>query len=327
MILPIALTCGDPNGIGIDLTFQAFKRLNGSIPFFLIADASHLLSRSNKEPFLIIKNSLECFGIDKGILPVLHHKFPEIPSLKGSQPENALATIQVIERAVNMVQSKEASAICTNPINKKVLKDGANFSYPGHTEFLAHLAGQKASVMMLLSDKLRVVPVTIHVALNKVSSMLSQELLVNTIKATHWALYKDFGIDNPRISVSGLNPHAGEDGTFGNEENNIIIPVLNKLRTEGMNIQGPMPADTMFHEQARKNYDVAICMYHDQALIPLKAIDFYGGINTTLGLPFIRTSPDHGTAFELAGTRDANPSSLINALKIAYKLAKIREKR
>lgn len=327
MILPIALTCGDPNGIGIDLTFQAFKRLNGSIPFFLIADASHLLARSNKEPFLIIKNSLECFGIDKGILPVLHHKFPKIPSLKGSQPENALATIQVIERAVNMVQSKEASAICTNPINKKVLKDGANFSYPGHTEFLAHLAGQKASVMMLLSDKLRVVPVTIHVALNKVSSMLSQELLVNTIKATHWALYKDFGIDNPRISVSGLNPHAGEDGTFGNEENNIIIPVLNKLRTEGMNIQGPMPADTMFHEQARKNYDVAICMYHDQALIPLKAIDFYGGINTTLGLPFIRTSPDHGTAFELAGTRDANPSSLINALKIAYKLAKIREKR
>ena len=326
MILPIALTCGDPNGIGIDLTFEAFKRLNGSIPFFLIADASHLLSRSNKEPFLIIENSLECFEIDKGILPVLHHRFPEMPSLKGSQPENALATIQVIERAVNMVQSKEVSAICTNPINKKVLKDGANFAYPGHTEFLAHLSDQKASVMMLLSDKLRVVPVTIHIALNKVSSMLSQELLINTIKTTHRALCKDFGIDKPRISVAGLNPHAGEDGTFGNEENNIIIPVLNKLRTEGMNILGPMSADTMFHEQARKNYDVAICMYHDQALIPLKAIDFYGGVNTTLGLPFIRTSPDHGTAFEFAGTRNANPNSLINALKIAYKMAKIREK-
>ena len=154
--------------------------------------------------------------------------------------------------------------------------------------------------------------------------MLSQELLINTIKTTHRALSKDFEIDKPRISVAGLNPHAGEDGTFGNEENNIIIPVLKKLRTEGMNILGPMSADTMFHEQARKNYDVAICMYHDQALIPLKAIDFYGGVNTTLGLPFIRTSPDHGTAFELAGTRNANPSSLINALKIAYKMAKIR---
>ena len=216
--------------------------------------------------------------------------------------------------------------ICTNPINKKVLKDGANFAYPGHTEFLAHLGDKKASVMMLLSDKLRVVPVTIHIALNKVSSMLSQELLINTIKTTHRALSKDFEIDKPRISVAGLNPHAGEDGTFGNEENNIIIPVLKKLQTEGMNILGPMSADTMFHEQARKNYDVAICMYHDQALIPLKAIDFYGGVNTTLGLPFIRTSPDHGTAFELAGTRNANPSSLINALKIAYKMAKIREK-
>ena len=157
-------------------------------------------------------------------------------------------------------------------------------------------------------------------------SIFGYELLINTIKTTHRALSKDFEIDKPRISVAGLNPHAGEDGTFGNEENNIIIPVLNKLRTEGMNILGPMSADTMFHEQARKNYDVAICMYHDQALIPLKAIDFYGGVNTTLGLPFIRTSPDHGTAFELAGTRNANPSSLINALKIAYKMAKIREK-
>ena len=175
--------------------------------------------------------------------------------------------------------------------------------------------------MMLLCEELRVVPTTIHIALKDVSKLLTKELLINTINTTRDALINHFGIKNPRIAIAGLNPHAGENGTFGQEEIKIINPIIEKLCTQGFDIIGPLSADTMFHKDARNNYDVAICMYHDQALIPIKTIDFYGGVNVTLGLPFIRTSPDHGTAFELAGTRKANPRSLINALEAAHKIS------
>lgn len=318
MNLPIALTCGDPNGIGIDISFQAKATLKNKIPFFLIADINHLKIRNFNQKFIEINNPNDCFKLDDNILPVLHHGFPEIPTLKGSQPGNALETTKVIERAVRMIQNHKIGSICTNPINKKVLKDGCDFKYPGHTEFLAKLANLDKSVMMLICDELRVVPVTIHVALNDVSKLLTKNLIIETVTTTHNSLKDNFNIDKPRIAISGLNPHAGENGTFGDEEIHIIQPAVQILRNQGLNINGPISADTMFHSEARKQYDVAICMYHDQALIPIKTIDFYGGVNMTLGLPFIRTSPDHGTAFELAGTRKANPMSLINALEVAH---------
>lgn len=219
------------------------------------------------------------------------------------------------------MRSGAASALCTAPIHKKALKDGAGFAYPGHTEYLAALAGVERVVMMLASDMLRVVPTTIHIPVAEVPRALTAALLTDTLLITHAALRRDFGLAAPRIAVAGLNPHAGEGGAMGVEEIEMIIPVLDALRAEGMDIIGPMSADTMFHAAARKSYDVAVCMYHDQALIPIKTLDFDRGVNVTLGLPFIRTSPDHGTAFDIAGQGIANPTSLIEALKLAQKMA------
>jgi 4-hydroxythreonine-4-phosphate dehydrogenase len=205
-----------------------------------------------------------------------------------------------------------------------VLKDGAQFGFPGHTEFLAHLAGVENVVMMLASDLLRVVPVTIHIPLSEVPAALTANLLETTIRITAAGLVRDFGIANPRLCVAGLNPHAGEGGAMGREEIDLITPVLHRLRAEGFAISGPASADTMFHARARAGYDAAICMYHDQALIPIKTLDFDGGVNVTLGLPFVRTSPDHGTAFDIAGKGLAKPDSLIAALRMAAEMAAIR---
>tara|TARA_R110002124_G_scaffold99650_5_gene245802 strand:+ start:1656 stop:2645 length:990 start_codon:yes stop_codon:yes gene_type:complete len=325
MIKPIALTCGDPNGVGIDLSFEAAKKLNGTLPFFLIADQLHLGQRCAGQPFEVITHPTQSLETKAGVLAVLDHPFKHAPTLQGMQPNNAQDIIDVIERGVQLVQNGSAGALCTNPIHKRVLQVGAQFAFPGHTEFLAHLAGQESSVMMLLCDQLRVVPVTIHIALHDVARVLSPTLLRETIITTHAAMIRDFGIATPRIAIAGLNPHAGEQGAFGREEIELMSPVITELRTKGMVISDPMSADTMFHPQAREKYDVAVCMYHDQALIPIKTIDFFGGVNATLGLPFIRTSPDHGTAFDLAGTRDANPESLIAALNTAASMAKARD--
>jgi 4-hydroxythreonine-4-phosphate dehydrogenase len=201
----------------------------------------------------------------------------------------------------------------------------ANFAYPGHTEYLAALAGTDRVVMMLASNMLRVVPTTIHIPLADVSTQLTASLLTDTILITHAAMRRDFGISSPRIAVAGLNPHAGEDGKMGHEEIEMITPVLDALRTQGMDIIGPMSADTMFHAAARKSYDVAVCMYHDQALIPIKTLDFSGGVNVTLGLPFVRTSPDHGTAFDIAGRDMADTTSMIAALRMARTMANARD--
>jgi 4-hydroxythreonine-4-phosphate dehydrogenase len=216
-------------------------------------------------------------------------------------PDNARGVIEVIERAVALAMSGAVGAVCTAPLHKKALKDGAGFAFPGHTEFLAHLAGVERVVMMLASPLLRVVPVTIHIPLSEVATALTPALLEETIRLTNAGLIRDCGLAQPRIAVAGLNPHAGEGGAMGDEEARAIAPVLDRLRAEGMAIVGPMSADTMFHARARTGYDVAICMYHDQALIPIKTLDFDGGVNVTLGLPFIRTSPDHGTACDIAG--------------------------
>ena len=319
--LPIALSCGEPAGVGPELAVKAWQALGDQLPFFLIGDPKHLPAGS---PVAHIQSPAETAAACRHGLPVLAHPFPA-PARPG-QPDNAnaQAVIDVIARAVELTTKGEAGALCTNPINKKVLHDGAGFSYPGHTEFLAALAGDAKVVMMLACDMLRVVPTTIHIALREVPQALSAPLLEQTIRITHAALRRDFAIENPRLALCGLNPHAGEGGAMGHEEMQWITPLADKLRAEGLKISGPLPADTMFHPAARTQYDAAIAMYHDQALIPIKTLAFDDGVNVTLGLPFVRTSPDHGTAFDIAGKGIARPNSLIAALRMANDISRRR---
>ena len=318
---PIALTCGEPAGIGPEIAVKAWEALGAELPFFWIGDPAHL---PHGTPWRRIERPAEALHVSAVALPVLAHPFPG-PALPGQPvPENAAAVIAVIARAVKLAQAGEAAAVCTAPIHKKALKDGAGFAFPGHTEYLAALAGVSRVVMMLAAPALRVVPVTIHIPLSEVPAALTPDLLRETIRITHAGLQRDFGIESPRLAVAGLNPHAGEGGAMGQEELAMIAPVLVQLRAEGIDLSGPLPADTMFHPGARARYDVAICMYHDQALIPIKTLDFAGGVNVTLGLPFIRTSPDHGTAFDIAGKGIAEPTSLIAALRMADQMARAR---
>ena len=254
-------------------------------------------------------------------MPILIHKFAHPIKVGQHQPENAADIIKVIKKAVNLVKTKKAKALCTSPINKNVLNSGANFPYPGHTEFLANLDNIDNPVMMLACSKLKVVPATTHIPLKDVPDQLSTKGLIETIKITNAAMKDKFGISEPIIAISGLNPHAGENGKLGFEEEKIIIPVIRDLE-KTMNIIGPLSADTMFHPAARAKYDVAVTMYHDQALIPLKTVGFDEGVNITLGLTFIRTSPDHGTAFDLAGQNAANETSTVNAIKMAASLTR-----
>jgi len=318
---PIALTCGEPAGVGPELAAKAWQELGTALPFFLIGDARHLPKEISA---IEIADPAETADAARHGIPLLAHPFAAPATAGIATPENAQGVIDVIQRGVDLVQTGAASALCTGPIHKKALQDGAGFGFPGHTEFLAHLAGVKQVVMMLASDQLRVVPVTIHIAVSQVPAALTADLLAENIRITHAALQRDFGLLAPRIAVAGLNPHAGEGGAMGMEEIEMIVPVLDQLRGEGLDISGPMSADTMFHSRARAAYDVAICMYHDQALIPIKTLDFDRGVNVTLGLPFIRTSPDHGTAFDIAGRGIAKPTSLIEALKMAERMARMR---
>lgn len=315
---PVALTCGEPSGVGPEIAVRARQVLGARLPFFLIGDPGHLPPGSR---WRAIAHPAQALDTDRADLPVLPHPFPE-PARPGQPaPANAAAVIAVIERAARLVMDGTAAALCTLPIAKKALKDGAGFAFPGHTEFLAHLAGVPDVVMMLACAGLRAVPVTIHEPLARVPALLTPGLLDRTIRITHAALMADFGIAAPRIAVAGLNPHAGEGGAMGREEIEVIAPVLQHLSAQGFDLTGPLPADTMFHPAARARYDAAICMYHDQALIPVKTIDFAGGVNVTLGLPFVRTSPDHGTAFDIAGQGRADPTSLIAALELAAHMA------
>ena len=317
-LAPIALTCGDPAGIGLELAQKAWEALKGDVCFALIADPRHL---AGDVPHNVLSDIGEAHSVALSALPVLPLTFGGDATPGRADPRNAQGVIDAIETAVSLTQSGQASAICTAPINKKALKDGAGFGFPGHTEFLAHLAGVDDVVMMLASEALRVVPTTIHIPLKDVPQALSPDVLERTIRITASDLTTKFGVSTPRIAISGLNPHAGEGGAMGFEDAAIIAPVVEKLAAEGLNIRGPLPADTMFHARARATYDVAICMYHDQALIPIKTLDFDRGVNVTLGLPFIRTSPDHGTAFDIAGQGIAQPDSLIAALRMAHDMA------
>jgi len=300
---------------------MAWQKLGQQLPFFYIGDPDHLPAGVSA---INIADPAETADAARHGLPVLTHKFAA-PAVAGKPAaQNAHDVIEVIKRGVELVNSGAASALCTAPIHKKALQDGAGFAFPGHTEFLAHLAGVKRVVMMLASEQLRVVPVTIHISIADVPKALTAELLSETITITNHAMQRDFNIPNPRIAVAGLNPHAGESGAMGHEEIDMITPLLDDLRRNNIKLIGPISADTMFHAAARKNYDVAICMYHDQALIPIKTLDFDRGVNVTLGLPFVRTSPDHGTAFDIAGKGIANPTSLIEALKMADRMVMAR---
>ena len=316
---PVVISCGEPAGIGPEIAAAAWDALRDEIPVVWLGDPSHL---PDHVPVAEISKPQEAGRVSKDRLPVLAQDFgpPVIPGVPN--PLHAKQVIAMIERGVALVQDGSAAAICTAPIHKKALIDGAAFAYPGHTEYLAALAGVDRVVMMLASEALRVVPATIHIALDQVPQQLTSESLRQVIEITDAGLRDRFGISRPRLAVAGLNPHAGEQGAMGRQEVDWINDLITDMRDEGFDLRGPQPADTMFHAAARAAYDAAICMYHDQALIPIKTLDFDRGVNVTLGLPFVRTSPDHGTAFDIAGRGIANPTSMIEAIRLADKMAR-----
>ncbi len=319
--MTIAISCGEPGGIGPEIALRAWEVLRTELPLLWIGDPSHLPDGADWQA---IDDASEAAALSPRKLPVLARDFgsPAVPGR--ADPRHAQGVIDAIRDGVGLVTSGACSALCTAPIHKAALIDGAGFGYPGQPEYLAALAGVDRVVMMLACDALRVVPATIHIPLAQVPAALTPELLEATLRITRAALIRDFGIAAPRIAIAGLNPHAGEDGKIGGEEIAVIAPLLAKLRGEGFDLQGPLSADTMFHAAARAGYDAAVAMYHDQALIPIKTIDFSGGVNVTLGLPFIRTSPDHGTAFGIAGKGLADPTSMIAALRMAARMARAR---
>jgi 4-hydroxythreonine-4-phosphate dehydrogenase len=329
MAKPLALTSGEPAGIGPDITIKAWLRRSELKlpPFYWLGDSGLLRDRAKTLGLDIRLADIrpeDALATFPDALPVV--ATGSIAKARPGQPDDtsADAAISSIRQAVADVSAGRAAAVVTNPIAKSVLYR-AGFPHPGHTEFLAELAASGGHtpqpVMMLWSPALAVVPLTIHVPLQEAITLLTRDLIVSTARIVVADLKARFGLANPRLVLSGLNPHAGEDGTLGTEELQIVIPAIETLRAEGFDVRGPLPADTMFHDAARQTYDCAICMYHDQALIPIKTVAFDDAVNVTLGLPFIRTSPDHGTAFDIAGTGRANPSSLIAALRLAARMA------
>lgn len=315
---PLALTMGDPASISSEITAKAWRALAATGPAFAVIADPFWISDQDV-PINVIRSMDQVADVFASALPVLSLSLPEIARLGQPDPLNAPAVIASIERAVRLAQDGEVSAVVTNPISKAVLY-AAGFPHPGHTEFLGALTGG-TPVMMLAAPALRVVPVTIHVSLRAALDGVTTDAILSVARATHAAMQRDFGIARPRLAIAGLNPHAGEQGAMGTEEQTIIAPAIAQLQAEGIDAIGPYPPDTMFTDLARPGYDVAICMYHDQALIPLKTLDMVNGVNITLGLPIIRTSPDHGTAFGIAGKGQADPASLIAALRMAANLA------
>ncbi|MCX7646607.1 MAG: 4-hydroxythreonine-4-phosphate dehydrogenase PdxA [Rhodobacteraceae bacterium] len=316
--LPPVVTCGDPAGIGPETAAKAWERLGTARPFAWLGDPCHL---PRGTPVVEIGTPAEAEAAAAHGLPVLARPFPAPARPGRPDPANAPHVVAAIREAAALAASGAAGALVTAPVSKQALHEGAGFAFPGHTEYLAHLAGGARGAMMLACPQLRVVPATIHVPLAAVPGILTGALIEETVALTHAALVRDFALPAPRIAVAGLNPHAGEGGHIGREEIETIAPALDRLRARGLDIAGPLPADTLFHAEARARYDAAVCMYHDQALIPLKTLDFAGGVNLTLGLPYVRTSPDHGTAFDIAGRGVADPSSLIAALRLAAEIA------
>jgi 4-hydroxythreonine-4-phosphate dehydrogenase len=325
---PLAMTMGDPAGIGPELALAAWRDRTPTTPFVIFAAPGLMAAAAKRARFVVPILETDPVGAEAAFpdgLPVVPLKNAVEDAPGRPSAANAAATIESIERAVDAVRQGQARAVVTNPIAKATLYQ-AGFKYPGHTEYLGALAesaGHPAfPVMMIWSEALAVVPVTIHIPLAEAPKALTSELIIKTARVVDRDLRARFGLARPRLAVAGLNPHAGEGGAMGREEITIIRPAIEVLQADGIDVVGPLPADTMFHPQARARYDVALTMYHDQGLIPVKTLAFDEGVNVTLGLPFVRTSPDHGTAFDIAGKGIANPASLIAALKLADRLAR-----
>jgi 4-hydroxythreonine-4-phosphate dehydrogenase len=327
----LVLTSGEPAGIAPDITAAAWLELrhDPAATFVLLGDADYFAARAQAAGLSVSFVKVESAGAFKSFadaVPVLHRPLPAAPEAGHPQPVTAAAVIANIDEAVHLVRSGQASGIVTNPIQKETLYQ-AGFRHQGHTDYLAWLAGEPGKpppteVMMLVAGGLRAVPVTVHVPLAHVPGLLTADRICAQARVVARDLEQRFGINRPRLMMTGLNPHAGENGAMGREEIDIIIPAAQKLRSEGIDVSGPVSADTAFHDEARAAYDAILCMYHDQALIPVKTLDFHGGVNVTLGLPFVRTSPDHGTALALAGSGRANQRSLVAAIRMAAELAR-----
>jgi 4-hydroxythreonine-4-phosphate dehydrogenase len=330
MALPLALTLGEPAGIGPDITFAAWRRRAelGLAPFYILADPVFLRGCGERiapdVPIAVLEPSAAVSAFAQ-TLPVVDIGVAITARPGHPDSSSAPAAIAAIRRAVHDVHTGRAHAVVTNPVAKSILYR-SGFAEPGHTEYLAKLAAEMMGiaaqpVMMLWSPELAVVPVTIHLPLREVMTRLTTELITSTGQIVARDLKERFGIARPRLAIAGLNPHAGEDGALGEEDGTVVAPAVARLRAQGIEARGPLPADTLFHAAARASYDAALAMYHDQALIPIKTLAFDHAVNVTLGLPFVRTSPDHGTAFDIAGTGRADPSSLIAALQLAQRLS------
>jgi len=330
--LPLALTLGEPAGVGPEIVVKAWQALRGAGPVFLaIGDYAALAGAPGSSGVLLKRvtspaDAAACFA---EALPVLDLPLgaPATPGMPSA--EAAPSVVQWIETAVRLTLGGEASGVVTAPIAKAPLYE-AGFKFPGHTEFLGELtaaaphAGERGPIMMLAAQDLKVTLVTVHAPLARVPTLLSREAIVHAARVTAQALRRDFGVAKPRLAVAGLNPHAGESGAIGREEVELVAPAIVQLRAEGVDATGPYPADTLFPAEMRTRYDAAVCLYHDQALIPVKMLDFWGGVNVTLGLPIVRTSPDHGAGFDIAGKGVARADSLIAAIRLAEAIARRR---
>ena len=322
--LPLIITCGEPSGIGPEIAIKAYKEIKNKIPLLLMGDENLLkkiayqndvdLKEVNKpEEIKSFKNKLCFLKLNYVVKP-----YPGTPNTKNSK-----IVLKNIIDSVRLVLNGKCSAIVTSPIDKGILKEGTSFNFPGHTELLGDLCQtQSPPIMMMMSKKLKIVPITTHIPIKEVSEMLSIDYIVEFIKKLESEVKIKFKIFSPKIILTGLNPHAGENGKIGNEEQLKILPAIQKLKKLGINIFGPISSDTAFLKKNLENYDVFVCMYHDQALIPIKLLDFFGSINITLGLPIIRTSPDHGTAYDIAGQNISDPTSMILAIEKAYSIYK-----
>jgi 4-hydroxythreonine-4-phosphate dehydrogenase len=331
MTRPLVLTLGEPAGVGPEIVAAAWNALKTEPPAFAVIGDADLL---RAQGVLVVEintpaDALQPFG---RALPVIHRPLPAAVEVGRPDPANAPAVADGIEEAVSFVLSGEASGLVTAPIAKAPMY-ASGFRFPGHTEFIAELTadapypGTRGPVMMLTAKDLRACLVTIHVALGQVAELITADRVARTARVVHESLKRDFAIARPRLAMAALNPHAGEGDALGVEEIETLRPVAAQLRAEGIDITDPRPADTLFHDEARAGYDAALCMYHDQALIPVKTLDFWGGVNVSLGLPIIRTSPDHGTGFDIAGQGIARADSLIAAVRLASEMAAARAAR
>ncbi len=326
---PLAVSLGDPAGIGPEIVFKAWSALRHSGPsFVVVGDLRQVAAGSGGTAGLVrqVSAAEDANRVFEQAVPVIDIPLLEPVVAGNPSPRAAKAVIAWIETAVGLALSGAVGGVVTAPIAKESLY-GAGFPFPGHTEFLGELTlahrydGARGPIMMLAAPGLRVSLVTVHKPLAEVPAALSVEKIVNAGLVTAQALRRDFGIERPRLAVAGLNPHAGENGTIGREEVQIVGPAVRALRDLGVEAVGPSPADSLFHEAARAKYDAVLCLYHDQALIPVKMLDFWGGVNITLGLPIVRTSPDHGTAFDIAGRGLARADSMIAAIRMAKEIA------